>query len=81
MNVTNVGISLATGAVHHSQSIASHKKHAGNVKPFNDIKQGSYQHAENVERVNHFDLSVYKEVEKYPEQSKINDLLSLSVHV
>lgn len=81
MNVTNVGRSLAADPASHSQQITSRKKQAGNIGAYDNVKQRTFERTANVERINQFDLSIYDEVAKYPEQSKINDLLSVSYYV
>jgi hypothetical protein len=81
MNVTRGVVSLPANYSNKNKQVSVHetpKKPAA----VSTIKQGQYQHAyQKVERLERMDLSLYEEVEHYPEQSRVNQLFHVSIHV
>ena len=83
VNVARIGVPLTKAASsQRSQLQASHiKDEPKAANPSIRGKKSAYQHAPTLERIDQSDLSLYHEVEHYPEQNKLNTLFSLSIHV
>lgn len=49
---------------------------------YEHIRQESYQSAyEKIDKINHTDLGLYDEVQRYPERDNIKQLFSLSIYI
>ena len=81
MELVRVSNSTPVNYSNKSRQVVA-KPQSNECTPTLNVKQESYHYAySKLEKLKSTDLSLYEEVEQYPESSSLKEMFSLSIHV